>query len=255
MMLSFALHFLLSGLLIWGSMSNPKESRQGGNGDYIDAVIVDTNAVMQHYNRQEQPSLSVCEKQPFSAKSGAETQQQDFTRTTARQVKFKKRQDKTVRTQPKTKTQAEEEVKNNITSIEKYTTVQTATWPKDIDALLNALTDIKNAPNDSIFEEGRAEEGRQHRRDKQAMIDSYAAEIRQAIQKKFYDYRAYRGKTCDIRFKLASDGLLISVNAIGGDPELCQASLSAAKLANIPPPPNQAIYKAAKEGRIIFRPE
>lgn len=48
-----------------------------------------------------------------------------------------------------------------------------------------------------------------------ADISGYMGQIQGAIQSKFYDASSFAGKTCDLRIKLAPDGLLISVQAAG----------------------------------------
>ncbi len=49
-----------------------------------------------------------------------------------------------------------------------------------------------------------------------ADISGYLGQITGAIQSKFYDADLYKGRTCDLRIKLAPDGLLIDVKAEGG---------------------------------------
>ncbi|CAK8736529.1 Tol-Pal system protein TolA [Sodalis praecaptivus] len=122
-----------------------------------------------------------------------------------------------------------------------------------MDALLGGLTDAKNAPKAGGAPAGAGKVKQSGASG--AEVAAYIAKIQAAVQNKLYDYNNYSGKTCDIRFKLAPDGLLISVNAVGGDPALCQAAISAAKLANIPRPPSKQVYEAAKEGVITFKPD
>ncbi|WP_273973700.1 cell envelope integrity protein TolA, partial [Serratia ureilytica] len=88
-----------------------------------------------------------------------------------------------------------------------------------------------------------------------ADISGYMGQIQGAIQSKFYDASSFAGKTCDLRIKLAPDGLLISVQAAGGDPALCQAAVSAAKLAHIPKPPSDAVYQHFKNSILEFKPQ
>ena len=87
-----------------------------------------------------------------------------------------------------------------------------------------------------------------------ADINGYIGQVKNAIESKFYDASSFAGKTCDLRIKLAPDGLLISVQAAGGDPALCQAAVSAAKLAHIPKPPSDAVYQHVKNATLEFKP-
>jgi len=45
------------------------------------------------------------------------------------------------------------------------------------------------------------------------------------------------------------------VSSEGGDAALCQAAVSAAKLAKIPKPPSQAVYEVFKNAPIDFKPQ
>ena len=72
---------------------------------------------------------------------------------------------------------------------------------------------------------------------------------------KFYTDPSYTGKTCDLRIKLAPDGLLLDVKAEGGDPALCQAALSAARQARYPKPPSEAVYQVFKNAPVVFQPQ
>jgi colicin import membrane protein len=63
------------------------------------------------------------------------------------------------------------------------------------------------------------------------------------------------GKTCDLRIKLGPDGLLLDVKAVGGDPALCQAAVTAANQAKIPKPTSDAIYQHFKNATLEFKPQ
>ncbi len=86
-----------------------------------------------------------------------------------------------------------------------------------------------------------------------ADISGYAAQIKAAIQSRLYDSSLYAGKQCDLHISLAPDGKLKSIESAGGDPALCQAALTAAKTANIPKPPSQAVYEKIKDFTLGFK--
>ncbi|MGL9773322.1 MAG: cell envelope integrity protein TolA [Sodalis sp. (in: enterobacteria)] len=122
----------------------------------------------------------------------------------------------------------------------------------EVDDLLGGLTDAKNAPKS-----GGAPAGTGNSKLSVATgleINGYLAQVRQAISNKFYDSSNYSGKTCILRIKLAPDGMLISLSSDGGDPALCQAAVSAAKLAAIPRPPSPKVYEAVKNATLDFKP-
>jgi len=86
-----------------------------------------------------------------------------------------------------------------------------------------------------------------------ANISNYAHKIKRAIEDKFDNPASYRGKTCSLQFSLAPDGSLMSVKAVGGDPDLCQAAIAATKEAHIPAPPNNEVYDVFKQAVLDFQ--
>nr|WP_320411718.1 cell envelope integrity protein TolA [Blochmannia endosymbiont of Camponotus modoc] len=86
-------------------------------------------------------------------------------------------------------------------------------------------------------------------------INIYKRMIIESIQQKFYNFSHYVGKQCNLRIKLAPDGTLLSVTAISGDYDLCQAAIIAAKLAKIPKPPNSDVYEIFKNTILNFSPQ
>ncbi|MBH3069397.1 cell envelope integrity protein TolA [Serratia marcescens] len=82
----------------------------------------------------------------------------------------------------------------------------------------------------------------------------YMAQVQAEIQRHFKDAEAYSGKRCTLRIKLAPDGLLISVRAEQGEPQLCQAAIKAIVNARLPKPPTAAVYEAVNNGTLEFRP-
>ncbi|WP_241602211.1 cell envelope integrity protein TolA, partial [Rosenbergiella nectarea] len=123
-----------------------------------------------------------------------------------------------------------------------------------LDDLLGGLSSGKNAPK-SAERGGASGEGNQKKAGASgAAIQSYLGQVQSAIQSKFYDADNYAGKQCSVHIKLAPDGLLISATSAGGDPALCQAALTASRLAHIPKPPSQEVWAAVKEATITFKP-
>lgn len=82
----------------------------------------------------------------------------------------------------------------------------------------------------------------------------YAAQIQGAIQRNFYDVSTYAGKQCDLKIKLAPDGMLLDVRAVGGDPALCRVAIKAVANTTFPKPPSQAVYSAFKNFTLDIRP-
>lgn len=254
--LSIALHCVLIAVLIWSSIHQPQEtSAGGGGGSSIDAVMVDPGAVVQQYNRQQQQQidaqraqqqrLKALEKQRLDAQEAAEAQQRQ-------QAEQQKQAEEAAKQAEAAAAQAEAEAAAQA----KQAAAKKATAAKqssEVDDLLGGLTDAKNAPKSG----GAPAAGTSNSKLSGATgleINGYLAQVRQAISNKFYDASNYSGKTCILRIKLAPDGMLISVSPDGGDPALCQAAVSAAKLAAIPRPPSPKVYEAVKNATLDFKP-
>ncbi|EOI6419380.1 cell envelope integrity protein TolA, partial [Yersinia enterocolitica] len=127
----------------------------------------------------------------------------------------------------------------------------------DVDDLFGGLANSKNAPK-SGSGAGAAAAGKGGGKKSGASagdISGYLGQVTAAIQSKFYDADLYKGRTCNLRIKLAPDGLLIDVTQEGGDPALCQAAIAAAKLAKIPKPPSQDVYEVFKNAPLVFKPQ
>ncbi|NIG62325.1 MAG: cell envelope integrity protein TolA [Serratia symbiotica] len=129
----------------------------------------------------------------------------------------------------------------------------------EVDDLFYGLSNGKNAPKGGSKQKGDGKPaGEDNAKAAGASgldINSYMEQIQGAIQSKFYNPGSFTGKTCDLRIKLAPDGLLISVQEVGGDPALCQAAVYVAKLAQMPKPPNDAVYKHFKNFILGFKPQ
>lgn len=55
-----------------------------------------------------------------------------------------------------------------------------------------------------------------------------------AILGKVYDKEIYKGKSCRLRTEVGKNGLLNSIEAEGGNPELCQALIVASRSDDLP---------------------
>lgn len=77
--LSTALHLLVIALLIWGSLTQKWDLGGGGgsDGQVIDAIMVDPNAVVQQYNQQKAQQANV-QKAEQERKARAEQQEEEL---------------------------------------------------------------------------------------------------------------------------------------------------------------------------------
>ncbi|NIG87652.1 cell envelope integrity protein TolA [Serratia symbiotica] len=307
---SVVLHLILIALLIWGSLQENIMSACGGDGSVVGAVMVDPNAVVEQYNRQQQSNdaqraeklrqkkapqlaeelqqkqaaeqqrlkalekerLAMQEKTAQQAKMLAEQQkaaaeakeQQKVAEVAA--AKAKAQADKLALAQAEAQKKAEarkqaEEAKNAAEQKAAALAKKKAAAAKqsaEVDDLFNGLSDGKNAPEGGGKQKGDGQPAGHNAKAAGASgadINGYMGQIQGAIQSKFYDPGSFTGKTCDLRIKLAQDGLLISVQEVGGDLALCQAAVSAAKLAQMPKPPSDAVYQHFKNFTLGFKPQ
>ncbi|MDN6115082.1 MAG: cell envelope integrity protein TolA, partial [Enterobacterales bacterium] len=132
-----------------------------------------------------------------------------------------------------------------------------------VDDLFDGLADGKNAPKGggaagaagTSGKAGAAGKGNSKTSGASgADISNYAGQIQAAIESKFHTDPSFSGKVCNLRIKLASDGMLLSVTSEGGDPALCQAAVAAARMAKYPKPPSDAIYQIFKNAPVDFKP-
>ncbi|AKC60501.1 protein TolA [Blochmannia endosymbiont of Camponotus (Colobopsis) obliquus] len=149
-------------------------------------------------------------------------------------------------------------VKKTITD-KKKTKINLPKKSVEIDKLLNDLIDIKNTQKLNHVNEKNNFINDSLKRKLNSITHNdmlkYKQEITRSISDKFYDYSKYIGQTCDLHIKIAPDGKLVSVTSSKGDRELCQAAISATKLAIIPPPPNHQIYTLFQETIVNFTPQ
>ncbi|MGP4123639.1 MAG: cell envelope integrity protein TolA [Sodalis sp. (in: enterobacteria)] len=283
---SIALHCLLITALIWNLSYQPQESSVSGGELPIDAMIVDPTAVIQQYNRQQQQqadvqqmlhSLKALEKQQLAAQETAEVQQreqieqQKQTGKSEKQTQARHKQVEATPAKPKVPAKAKQQAQTAAAEAKEKAEVETkkaeaadikaeqaakdkdAKQSSNVDALLGSLMDIKNAPKagGGLIETGKAKKSSASR----AEIDAYKAQVSWAISNKFYDASNYSHRTCHLRIKLTADGLLTSINIEGGDPALCQAAVSAAKLATIPRPPSPQVYEVFRNVTLGFSPQ
>ncbi|HDS9723277.1 TPA: cell envelope integrity protein TolA, partial [Klebsiella michiganensis] len=125
-----------------------------------------------------------------------------------------------------------------------------------VDDLLGDLSSGKNAPKTGNPSKGSgANSGKSSSAGAAtgAELSGYASQITGAISRNFHDYKSYIGKQCVLRLNLNPDGSLIGITSEGGDEALCTAAKTAARLANLPKPPNDAVYNAVKNNQLVVK--
>lgn len=90
--------------------------------------------------------------------------------------------------------------------------------------------------------------------DEVSKIQSYAAQIQQAVTAEFSDIKSWRGKECTIRTSISPEGMLMKAEAENGDPDFCQAALAALTRAKLPPAPDEETRQKFKNSPFYFAP-
>jgi len=80
----------------------------------------------------------------------------------------------------------------------------------------------------------------------------YLVQIRQAVTEQLLGSQSYRGKSCTVRISIQPDGMLLSAAIEKGDPEYCQAILSAVSRAKIPPAPDKETWQTFRNAALGF---
>lgn len=243
--LSIILHCVLVAVLIINSIQQPQQNNATNNSRLtIDAMIIDPRMVGQQYTNQRQLNA-----QSIQQKNNKQVQQK------AQELQKKQYDNNKLKL---AETQKKQDNQKKITKAkQKVSHTETAKQINDLDNLLNDLTNAKNASGlSSKYKPGVVPANKmKHSEVNNDEINAYKAVISQSISDKFYDSSSYIGRTCDLHIKLAPESMLLSVTAIEGDTALCQAAVSASKLAVIPKPSNQQIYEVFKNITIRFSPQ
>lgn len=213
----------------------------------------------------EEQKKQAAEQQKAAAAAIAKAKEEQ-KQAEAAAVQAKAEADKMMKAQAETKKKAEAEAKKAAAAAAakkaaaaeaKKKAAAEAVATTDVEDLFGGLANAKNAPK-SGSGVGAAAAGKGGGKKSGASagdINGYLGQVTAAIQSKFYDANLYKGRTCNLRIKLAPDGLLIDIKAEGGDPALCQAAIAAAKLAKIPKPPSQDVYEVFKNVPLDFKPQ
>lgn len=113
-----------------------------------------------------------------------------------------------------------------------------------------------NQTVDSLLEDILANENENTSAQLQGEIDTteYAALATKAIQSRFFNPgEIYRGKSCELKIKIDENGIILSLAAVGGDTNLCNEAIKAARSAKLPKPTAQE-YAKVKNLTLNFEP-
>ncbi|TLU61235.1 cell envelope integrity protein TolA [Thalassotalea litorea] len=119
----------------------------------------------------------------------------------------------------------------------------------------------ERAEQERLLEQQMMEEmsARQQARNQQVLteVQKYVALITQTIQRNFImDENTMKGKSCDLKVKLAPSGFVISVTPIKGDQIVCQEAVKAVnKAGTLPVSQDPDVFKQMSEINLKYTPE
>lgn len=279
---SGALHLILIVLLIWGTLRENIMSASAGDGDssVIGAVMINPNSVVEQYDRQQQQTNDAPRTEKLQQKKAQQQVKELQQKQAAEQQKAlaEAKEKKKLADVSAAQAKADVSAAQAKAEADKLTLVQAEAQQKDkarkraeeaknaaeqksaVQTKKQAAAAKQSAEVDDLFDslsdnKPKGQGNAKSRETNTVDINGYIGQIQGAIQSKFYDPVLFTGKTCELRIKLAPDGLMISVQEVGGDPALCQAAVSAAKLAQIPKPPSDGVYQHVKHFTLGFKPQ
>lgn len=87
-------------------------------------------------------------------------------------------------------------------------------------------------------------------------VQKYTVLIKQTIQRNLIVDDSYRGKSCRLNIRLASNGLVIKADVLKGDPALCRAAKAAVfKSDSLPVSKEADIFEKLKDINLTVEPE
>ena len=87
-------------------------------------------------------------------------------------------------------------------------------------------------------------------------MQKYQALIKQTIQRNLIVDDAMKGQSCRFNIRLASNGLVIQVKELGGDPLVCRAGKAAIlKAVELPVSDAPDVYEQLRNINFTFAPE
>ncbi|WP_457913614.1 cell envelope integrity protein TolA [Candidatus Gillettellia adelgis] len=254
---SSALHLMMLILLIFSSFKKNIITTNNKSSEF-NIVMVDSNPAVDQLNSEKQLSNnSQYTKQSHPIKFQKQAEQL--------KTQLHKTQKKSNIVKAKPDTFAIGYIKKNKNAkikdaaLRAQTTIDATQPSLIVDGLINSLLNTNNITKTV----------NQHRQNKKTVeidktkvstitnveINRYMRQIQLAIQSKFYNSDLFSSKHCELRITLASNGKLLNVQEIRGNPALCQTAISAATLAQIPPPPNDTVYQYFKNFTLGFKPQ
>jgi len=291
--ISLFLHLaVIAGLLINGHFSSPETTPELSNFEpIIQAKVIDANQLQKQVQKvkdeqkaqrvKEENRIKELERRAENAENKRKQQEQEVSKlkeeTKKQQLDKTKAEQATVAAREKQKQekakakQLEDERKLKETE-KKKADEQAKQAKQNREKEEKALQEARQEANrkraeaelkaqqEKILEEQlQAEQAvRQQKRNKQVLseVQKYQALIKQTIQRNLIVDEAMKGQSCRFNIRLASNGLVIQVKELGGDPLVCRAGKAAIlKAVELPVSEAPDVYQQLRDINFTFAPE
>jgi colicin import membrane protein len=250
---SFLLHaVILASILISINFSDkPLEfvnavSSPAQAAPIVKATFIDSNVIAQ--------------QQREKAQAEAAAQQRERRRVQAerdRAERERKRRAEDARKQREAEQQKEQERLNALEE-QRIKEQAAAAQRAEEERKQRELEEMKRALEQEMSEQLAQEQAAQNAANQKRVmteVERYNVLMIQKIQRNLNLDGAFKGSSCLLNLRLASDGLILSVKVLEGDPALCRAAQAAAlKASSVPMSNDPDVYDKLKNTNMTIRP-
>lgn len=254
---SLALHIGLGGLLVVSmDFHTPPKPLELSLNQPIEAMVIDQKVIQQQLDQIQQKKDQV--------RRAEEKKVQDAQRKIAQEKKRKEREKK-LKAEAERKRKLELEKKRKQEEDKKRAKEKARKEKEERQRLEKEAEKKRQEQRERVEQERIMQEQIQAERVAQAQrrqkvvlteVQKYTVLIQQAIQRNLIVDDAFRGKSCRINIRLASNGLVIKADVLQGDPALCRAAKSAVfKSDTLPVSKEPDVYEKLKDINLTVSPE
>lgn len=236
-----SINFSSKPLVFAASASAPAQ-----NMEIVKATFIDSNVIEQKKREKAQALASANER--------VRKQQQ------AKRDKAERERKKTAENSRKKREEEKQKEQQRLNALEEQRQIEEAADQK------RAEEERQKRKEDEMQQQLAQEMAEQLEQEQSAMnaanqqrimteLERYNVLIGQKITRNLNLDGGFKGKSCRINMKLASDGLILAIKVLEGDPALCRASQAAAlKAESVPMSTDADVYKELKNTNITIRP-
>lgn len=254
---STGLHLALGGML-FASMEfhTPIEAQEVLNVNPIQAVVVDAQEVQKIFDKIEQEKRAVeqeklrqREDQQRKAQQAEEAKKKKIARDKARKEKERKEAERK-------KKEKEEKARKEKERKEKERKDKERKEKERKEREENERLEQERVMREQLEAERAAVQASRRSKEILSEKQKYIGLIISTVQQKWIIDDTMRGKECRLNIQLASNGLVLRVNILGGDPVVCRTSRAAVlKAETLPVSSDPEVFKEFRNFNLTMSPE